>query len=116
MEVCEGLARVREKLFVGGTDVWVGVGRAPEGRPKDEDGGRGRSAPTYAHPESIFLRFNPGQTPTSFKACSPCGGKRGGILGKHGKLNVYFPLSFNRGSVMRRSYRGGGKGWSTLWK
>lgn len=37
-----------EKLFVGGTDVWVGVGRAPEGRPKDEDGGRGRSAPTYA--------------------------------------------------------------------
>lgn len=57
-------------------DVWVGVGRAPEGRPKDEDGGRGRSAPTYAHPESIFLRFNPGQTPTSLKACSPCGGKR----------------------------------------
>lgn len=66
--VLQGMRRAKlsrgEKLFAGGTDVWVGVGRAPEGRPKDEDGGRGRSAPTYAHPESISLRSNPGQTPT----------------------------------------------------
>lgn len=107
--VLQGMRRAKlsrgEKLFAGGTDVWVGVGRAPEGRPKDEDGGRGRSAPTYAHPESISLRSNPGQTSTILPAVpSPLVGKKeggGGILPKYGKLNVW---SFHCRSTRRRSF------------
>lgn len=104
--VLQGMRRAKlsrgEKLFAGGTDVWVGVGRAPEGRPKDEDGGRGRSAPTYAHPESISLRSNPGQTSTILPAVpSPLVEKRRRRNpSKIWKIErLVFPLSFDEEEV-----------------
>lgn len=107
-----------EKLFVGGTDVWVGVGRAPEGRPKDEDGGRGRSAPTYASYESIPLRFNPGRAPTSFEAQPRLVGgkkrKKGGEEDRFKTWKIELSLSpiFSSILVQQRF----GEGWATLGK
>lgn len=105
--VLQGMRRAKlsrgEKLFAGGTDVWVGVGRAPEGRPKDEDGGRGRSAPTYAHPESISLRSNPGQTPTILPAVPPPRGEKRRRRRNPSKIwkieRLVFPLSFDEEEV-----------------
>lgn len=45
-----GWKRRGGRLFVGGTDVWIGVGHAwkDDPRTRRQRGGRGRSAPTYA--------------------------------------------------------------------
>lgn len=52
----EGFGVLVEKLFAGGTDVWVGVGRAQKVVRRTRMGvGVGQHPPT--HLESIFLRF-----------------------------------------------------------
>lgn len=119
-------------LFVGGTDVWVGVGHAWKDVPRTKTGGRGRSALTYAFAQSISLRSPATTYPwatasyaflslsrLSFSLSSLATPKQGRRKKKYDAHNTHAPLLYSRNSgrpgltlcsIGGREHPGGGLG------